>query len=377
LTTPESLNLADDHAKMNQPSMLSIIGRHFYRLVFGDPEREEQRRAEEAARIAWSEAHPWPKSLEDFPWDPSKPYGGQPVPKEALLEGVEPNGKFLHDWHERWQMVLAENGCDVLVFSVLFVAELETGEVIYDEDDRRAEDWPSGHGRRLAETIRIHERLEDGGERCKRVMGFLGSAPSCYRIENLLPNGFCHEVASRSKQPDKILALHQRWTLQYLSACRYIHSKSIVINAPPDECAWLRSDLSLAVAGFVDASCRELEIRAGCWESSTTYCSPFSPHNASWGSDAYDYGEAKRIFSTGLVGCINLWQMAETRFCRPGKNKGRMVQTRCLQEKEQSKMVCTNTGRSRPKINWVLASSRRGRENMRLLMKHSRMSEPC
>jgi hypothetical protein len=213
LTTPDSLNLADDHAKMNQPSMLSIIGRHFYRLVFGDPEREEQRRAEEAARIAWSEAHPWPKSLEDFPWDLSKPYGGQPVPKEALLESVEPNGKFLHDWHEGWQMVLAENRCDVLVFSVLFVTELETGEVIYDEDDRRAENWPGGPGRRLAETIRIHERLEDGGERCKRVMGFLGSAPSCYRIENLLPNGFCHEVASRSNQPDKMLALHQRWAL--------------------------------------------------------------------------------------------------------------------------------------------------------------------
>jgi hypothetical protein len=62
-----------------------------------------------------------------------------------------------------------------------------------------------------------------------------------------------------------------------------------VINAPPGECTWLWSDLSLVIAGFVDASCREFGIFAGFWENSGTVCSPFSPHDAPRGSDAYEY----------------------------------------------------------------------------------------
>lgn len=275
--------------------MLRIIGRHMYRLWYGDPEREAQYRAERAAQQAYREAHPWPTSLEDFPLARSKPYGGQPVPKEALFEGVEPDGGWLWDWHERWQIVLAKNGRDALVFSVLFVTELDTGEVIYDEDDRRAEDHPGNPGQRLAETIKIHERLEggDSSERCKRVVKFLGSSPSCYRIENLLPNGSCHEISSSSQVPGKRLALHQRWALQYLSACRYTHEKGIVINAPADECTWIRSDLSLVVAGFVDASCSELGIRAGSWDDGFTAYSPFSPHEGDPQSQAYDYGQPR------------------------------------------------------------------------------------
>jgi hypothetical protein len=66
-----------------------------------------------------------------------------------------------------------------------------------------------------------------------------------------------------------------------------------MINAPPGECSWLRPDLSLAVAGFVDASCLQLQIRAGSWETSATVESPFCPDQATWGSDAYDYGQPK------------------------------------------------------------------------------------
>jgi hypothetical protein len=184
---------------MEQLSMLSIIYRHFHRLFFGDPERKERQRVEEAAWKAWNKAHPWPKTLEDFPWDESKPYCGQPVPKEALLEGVEPGRGFLHEWHETWRIILAKNSRDVLVFPVLFVTELETGEVIYDEEDKRVEDWPGDPGKRLAQTIRIHERLEDGGERSERVVKFLGSSPSCYRIEDLLSNNSVEEVSGGAR----------------------------------------------------------------------------------------------------------------------------------------------------------------------------------
>ena len=34
---------------------------------------------------------------------------------------------------------------------------------------------------------------------------------------------------------DALLALHQRWALQYLSACRHVHAKGIVIISAPAE----------------------------------------------------------------------------------------------------------------------------------------------
>jgi len=299
--------------------MLSIIGGYFYRLWYGDPEREEQYRAQRAAQEAWEEAHPWPTTLEDFDIDWTKPYSGQPVPKEALSQGVEPGGGFLADWHERWQIVLAENGRDALVFSDLFVTELDTGKVVYDETDRHAEEFLDGPGQRLAETVRIHERLEDGGEKCKRVVKFLGSSPSCYRIENLLPNGSCYETLGSGQVPGKNLALHQRWALHYLSACRYIHGKGIVINAPPGECIWLRSDLSLAVAGFVDASCPDLEIRVGSWDDGLTGCSPFSPCEAGVESHAYKYGQPKTDLFNWACWVYELMTDGQNPFLPPAK----------------------------------------------------------
>ena len=36
-------------------------------------------------------------------------------------------------------------------------------------------------------------------------------------------------------RPEALLALHQRWALQYLSACRHVHAKGIVIISAPAE----------------------------------------------------------------------------------------------------------------------------------------------
>lgn len=138
------------------------------------------------------------------------------------------------------------------------LAETSTGDVIYDEDDRRAEELDSAQ--RLADTISIHVRLEDGANECRRVVKFLGSSPSSYRIEYLHANPRTIETSDAEFDPDVVLALHQRWALQCLAACRYIHAKGIIINASLGECTWLRSDLSLVIAGLVAASCPELEI---------------------------------------------------------------------------------------------------------------------
>ena len=227
-------------------------------------------KAEQAAAAA---ARPYSGIAIDHQRDSRNPYGGRPVPKEALLEGVEPNGGFLDNWHEDWHVVPAANGTDALVFSTLFVAETSIGDVIYNEDDRRAEELDSAQ--RLADTISIHVRLEDGANECRRVVKFLGSSPSSYRIEYLHANPRTIETSDAEFDPDVVLALHQRWALQCLAACRYIHAKGIIINASLGECTWLRPDLSIVIAGLVAASCPELEISPGFWLTEAELCSPF------------------------------------------------------------------------------------------------------
>lgn len=172
-------------------------------------------------------------------------------------------------------MAPASNGTDALVFSDAFVAETEAGQVIYEEDGRlRAENHPA---RRLAHTIAIHKRLESGETSCKRVVKFLGSTKSSYRIEYPASSITWDRIPHADEKPDALLALHQGWALQYLSACRFVHSKGVVINAAPSSCIWLRPDLSLVVAAFIGASCRELDIPAGDLEEANALVSPFGP----------------------------------------------------------------------------------------------------
>ena len=50
-----------------------------------------------------------------------------------------------------------------------------------------------------------------------------------------------------------VLALYYRWGLQALSALSFIHSKDVVLCNFSMDVVWLRSDLSLAVTGFLSA----------------------------------------------------------------------------------------------------------------------------
>ena len=229
----------------------------------------------QAERAEYEAAHPnrCPTPNIDLASNPFKPYGGVPVPRKTLLEGVQPDSGFLDNWREDWLVVPADNGSDALVFSTLFVAETSTGDVIHDEEDRRAEDLD--FARRLTDTIKIHERLESGRDRCERVVKFRGSSPAYLSIEKPPLSIDWWEVSKKIKKTDAVLALHQRWALQYLSACRHAHAKGIVINAPPGRIIWLRPDLSLVVVAFVAASCQELDVKAGDWEDECTSYSPF------------------------------------------------------------------------------------------------------
>ena len=71
---------------------------------------------------------------------------------------------------------------------------------------------------------------------------------------------------------DVVLALYQRWALQVLNALDFLHTKGVVMNAVTGSALWHRQDMSIAIAGFVAASCDELEIEEGHWGSMAYDC---------------------------------------------------------------------------------------------------------
>jgi hypothetical protein len=207
-------------------------------------------------------------------WSPTlgRPYGGQAVPRKVLYE---PDAEFLDFWHEEWLVAPATIEDEAVVFHHHFECERESGRVVYGEDARRDERVPV---QRLAGTIAIHQRLEEGrdeGSSCERIVRFCGGSLSHYRIG--MPPGGIWTFSEPGERDNVVLALYQRWAMQYLSACRHIHAKGVVLNAPVDESIWLRSDLSIIVVDFTAASCQELDVPAGFWANSSTLDSPFGP----------------------------------------------------------------------------------------------------
>jgi hypothetical protein len=95
--------------------------------------------------------HDWPAHLK-------RPYGGQPVPREALCES---SIDFPDFWHEEWLVVPAANGDEAVIFHHRFECERESGAVIYKEDARRYERIPV---RRLADTIDEIDGIDWGAE---------------------------------------------------------------------------------------------------------------------------------------------------------------------------------------------------------------------
>ncbi len=65
-----------------------------------------------------------------------------------------------------------------------------------------------------------------------------------------------------------MLALYYRWALQSLSALSFFHSRSVYPTFFSSTNAWLRSDYSLAVAGFINVDGPELDAdsRRDAWK---------------------------------------------------------------------------------------------------------------
>jgi hypothetical protein len=191
------------------------------------------------------------------------PYNGRPVPRGT---DTSPTADRVEEWFEEYNVVPADDGESVLVFSEYYLDENDDGEVIFDEEERAI--FEDEAHLRFYDVIKIHQRLHDHGsseQKNSRIVRFLGATAAAYRLEKPNPGRFPAEIPGVDES-DAFLALCQRWAMQYLSACRFAHNAGVIIAASPDHISWLRSDFSLCVAGFVTASCKDLNVDAH-WQS--------------------------------------------------------------------------------------------------------------
>jgi hypothetical protein len=187
------------------------------------------------------------------------PYGGRPVPRGA---DTSPTAQIVEEWFEEYNIVPADDGESVLVFSEYYLEESDDGSVVFDEEERAI--FEDERHLRFYDIIKIYQRLHDRGsseQKNSRIARFLGATAAAYRLEKPSPGLFPATIPGVDES-DAFLALCQRWAMQYLSACRFAHDAGVIIAASPDYICWLRPDFSLCVAGFVTASCRDLNIDA-------------------------------------------------------------------------------------------------------------------
>lgn len=74
-------------------------------------------------------------------------------------------------------------------------------------------------------------------------------------LNSILLPSFKGPLTTPLARDDKmVLSLYYRWALQTLSAFTFLHSRKIFLQEFSDTLVWLRSDLSIAVTGFISAN---------------------------------------------------------------------------------------------------------------------------
>lgn len=215
------------------------------------------------------------------------PYVGLPVPLDASFDPQDSKALY-SEMTDEFNVVPANDGTSVLVFSIYFKSESpETKRVVYSEEMNADPSEPKDHPKRLRDTVRIYEHLLRDREPHPRVVRFLGATPSGYRLERLSPGpaAVCTDVKS-----DAVLALHQRWAMQVLSALQWGHERGVTLQwgAVQQDAFWLRSDFSVAIACLVTAGCLELQIPAEHW-SSNNFVSPWSKQTSGRSEPPYTW----------------------------------------------------------------------------------------
>jgi hypothetical protein len=202
------------------------------------------------------------------------------VPRGA---DTSPTAQVVEEWFEEYNVVSADDGDSVLVFSEYYLDENDDSEVVSDEEGRAI--FEDERHLRFYDVIKIHQRLHERGsseQRNSRNARFTGATAAAYRLEKPKP-GLYPATIPVVDESDAFLALCQRWAMQYLSACRFAHDAGVIIAASPDYISWLRPNFSLCVAGFVTASCRDLNIDAH-WQPGGIDLRDICPYGT---SDAY------------------------------------------------------------------------------------------
>lgn len=105
--------------------------------------------------------------------------------------------------------------------------------------------------------MRSHNGTIDGaidGQYGEKIGGLL--------LEKLTPGPMClldipalrvPKAATSDAKDVLVLALYYRWALQALSAMSFFHNRGIFLRVFTSQMVWLRSDFSLAIAGFINA----------------------------------------------------------------------------------------------------------------------------
>jgi hypothetical protein len=86
------------------------------------------------------------------------PYGGRPVPRGA---DTSPTAQVVEEWFEEYNVVSADDGDSVLVFSEYYPDENDDGEVVSDEEGRAI--FEDERHLRFYDVIKIHQRLHERG----------------------------------------------------------------------------------------------------------------------------------------------------------------------------------------------------------------------
>ncbi|KAL3493902.1 hypothetical protein BJX62DRAFT_234758 [Aspergillus germanicus] len=114
----------------------------------------------------------------------------------------------------------------------------------------------------ILKAVGVQNPAEVGG-RC--IRGLSGQLTPGYKLELFHKPGPLQSLALRaisvpipddatgSKVPP-VLLLYYRWTLQTLSALRFLHSHSVYLRDFSDESIWIRADFSAAIASFIQAT---------------------------------------------------------------------------------------------------------------------------
>lgn len=230
------------------------------------------------------------KRDKSLPPKEEKLYLGTPVPLEASHDPDD--SKLYAELTENFRVAPANDGTSVLVFLRYFLSESpEDKSVVYDEYEMtvdRDRDGKVDLRTRSSDTVRLYDHLFRDRQPHPRVVHYLGPTLSGYRLERLSlgPVGPCTSLNS-----DAVLALRQRWALQILSALQWIHERGVTLQqgAIQQEAMWLRSDLSIAVAGFVTAGCLEIDVPADHWPGPSFIITPWSVQNSGHSAPPYDW----------------------------------------------------------------------------------------